>query len=513
LSDCAWTVSGAAERLFAACRARQQVLLLTGLTLVAAVLRLYGITDKSVWNDEAYVITLAQRSVPDILRGLIELDPHPPLYYLFMHLWLRLGTDPLTARLPSALISTACVPLLYALGMRLVGRQIALAAATLLTVSAFHIAWAQEARMYALLGLLCLLSTYFLVRGLQGGGWIWWVLHALISAATLYTQFAAVFYLSAQAAGVLFLLLRDRTLRSSTAPWLLSQIAAAWLFVPWLPAFIVQNRLHGGILYDHTTFAGVEWLFRELTHGSVPYWKLPFGVGMEVGLREGVLLGALVVTGIGMAAFRGTPGGILLPWLFLGTIGFFAVVGFWGAIIIPKAILPASFAYYLLICAGFAAWRRPGVMVAGVVLLVLLNLVGVARYHVVSAAAGGGFREDWGQIVGRLKSDFRPDDVLLVDSSAGLISLDYHLGQQRLAIEPHGVPFEPWAVSPPRLTDEDFRRVDELLRGRSEVWVVWYRNNLPDSEGQLLPYVASRYWLRDTLTVSRVRLYRFEAQP
>jgi len=91
--------------------------------------------------------------------------------------------------------------------------------------------------------------------------------------------------------------------------------------------------------------------------------------------------------------------------------------------------------------------------------------------------------------------------------------LNYHLEQERVQIEAHGIPFEHWAVQPPRLDDDDFARVDQLVDGRPTIWLIFYRNRLPDGEGQILPYLRSRFALERLLSVSQVRLYQFVPPP
>jgi uncharacterized membrane protein len=86
-------------------------------------------------------------------------DPHPPGYYLLLHAALRFGTSETTVRLPSAIVSVVSVGLLFVLGRRLVNRQVAWLAATLLAVSPLEIWYAQEARMYACVGAAALLAA------------------------------------------------------------------------------------------------------------------------------------------------------------------------------------------------------------------------------------------------------------------------------------------------------------------------------------------------------------------
>ena len=147
--------------------------LLLIVTLVGGVLRFARIGNNSLWIDEAFSVWIARRPVPEILSRLIRFDQHPPLYYLLLRLCMQIGdrlrttTTPQSgaawARALSALSSTLNIPVLYALGKRLVNRRVGLLAALVLALSPFHVYLAQEARMYALLCLNVSLALLGLV--------------------------------------------------------------------------------------------------------------------------------------------------------------------------------------------------------------------------------------------------------------------------------------------------------------------------------------------------------------
>ena len=77
------------------------------------------------------------------------------VYFLLLHFWLMLGSSLGFLRGLSVLFSVATIPVIYALGARLFGRNAGLIAAWLLAINAFHIRYAQEIRGYAMVALLC----------------------------------------------------------------------------------------------------------------------------------------------------------------------------------------------------------------------------------------------------------------------------------------------------------------------------------------------------------------------
>jgi hypothetical protein len=79
---------------------------------------------------------------------------------------MGLGDSAARVRAFSAFTGTLTVPVLYLLGRRLVGRNVGLLAAFLLSISPFHVRFAQETRMYTLLTLnaaLALLALIYLL--------------------------------------------------------------------------------------------------------------------------------------------------------------------------------------------------------------------------------------------------------------------------------------------------------------------------------------------------------------
>ena len=58
---------------------------------IALVLRVWTLGAESAWIDEAYSIALARRTVLEIIRGTMA-DQHPPLYYLLLQKYLKLGS-------------------------------------------------------------------------------------------------------------------------------------------------------------------------------------------------------------------------------------------------------------------------------------------------------------------------------------------------------------------------------------------------------------------------------------
>jgi mannosyltransferase len=177
---------------------------------------------------------------------LVELatrDVHPPLYPLLLWGWTSVaGFSEAAVRLPSAAFGTLAIVPLYAIGVKLFDRPTALLASLFLSLNAYAVFYAQEARSYSLLLLLGLAATWFLLE---------WAEHpqrlrrkvAYIATATAlgYTHVFGLFLLLAHGIYAVVWLpgLRRQFLQAS--------VVIILLLAPWLPFLAGQvNRVQGG---------------------------------------------------------------------------------------------------------------------------------------------------------------------------------------------------------------------------------------------------------------------------
>jgi mannosyltransferase len=63
---------------------------LAGIMALALFLRCLGLNTRGIQYDDAFSILLAERSLPDIVRGTAA-DTMPPLYYSILHFWLQVS--------------------------------------------------------------------------------------------------------------------------------------------------------------------------------------------------------------------------------------------------------------------------------------------------------------------------------------------------------------------------------------------------------------------------------------
>lgn len=245
--------------------------------VIGSVLRIYRLGEESFWIDEVFMITMAtERGIRELVFEIPLFEPHPPLFNLFMWGWIRLtGTSEIAMRSPSVVFSILSIPMFYLLVDRLFTRQTAGIATGFLAVSPFQIWYAQEARMYALLVLLTILSFYEMVRLIES----YTTTHALayVGCGVLlaYIHVYGLFVLLAQALFLGLSLFRRRselTLSPGHYIGIFASIGA--LSLPWTGLLV-----HRILVPDRYPQDAAAWLQRpELTDLIEAFSLLSFGV-------------------------------------------------------------------------------------------------------------------------------------------------------------------------------------------------------------------------------------------
>jgi mannosyltransferase len=253
------------------------------LLLLAFALRTYELAAQSLWYDEAISWYLTRMTLPQLTVWTAN-DIQPPLYYYLLWLWVRLaGTSEFALRFPSVAFAWLTLPLLWRLCRRLFGSAAGWLVLVFGILSPLQVYYAQEARMYTLLTLLGLASSYLLYRIVirlspvsppecdltvpraERRFQALAIAYVLTTAAALYTHYFAFFLLVAQGVTVVYwfgrhrpAILRrsrpdmptDERLRiagsATRLTWkygLLIPLALLALYLPWLPYLMSRYQL------------------------------------------------------------------------------------------------------------------------------------------------------------------------------------------------------------------------------------------------------------------------------
>lgn len=164
-------------------------------------IRSFGYTQKEIVNQvfDGHVIGIEdlqkyqrfspEKSLSDSIHALVQNPEHPPLYYLLVRFWMQLfGNFFKTPRGLSVLFSLLALPCMYWLCLELFNsRIVGWIAVALVSVSPFHILYAQEAREYSLGIVTILLSNVTFLRAMRLKTKVSWGVYAIALALSFYT--------------------------------------------------------------------------------------------------------------------------------------------------------------------------------------------------------------------------------------------------------------------------------------------------------------------------------------
>ena len=333
---------------------RKDWLIVFGLLAVALAIRLFHLNYESLWFDELWTWKVANQ--PDLrtlmTTGLQE-DVHLPSYFVIVYWFMKwFGDSETVIRMPSVIFSALAAPALFLLGRRILNARVGLIAASLLILDYQSIHYGQEARPYAMMLFLGIVTTYLwfeLIQasviagnkpslGLVLGLWV-------TVAISCYTHYFSVILTLFQ-----FAFYFGIAVKNKRTPWLgMSMLVALGLIaIPWLPELRLQLKnlvnwipqdtyLHTLFTHSDLTFTWSFWA-PYVTLAQVAT-ALPIAFMLAFLYRKGTTQlkeESSYEYGLGWVLFLAW----LLPWLATETISVVYKPIYW-----PR---------YLLYCAPFA---------------------------------------------------------------------------------------------------------------------------------------------------------------
>jgi hypothetical protein len=238
---------------------------------------------KSLWMDEAYSLLTSQQSFAHTWHLALHFELQPPLYFLLLNAWLRVGGGTIEWARALSMLSVLGFVIVLWFTMRPMqfGRGLPAPLAAVLTAT---VVWAAaEARDYALLLLLSALSYWLLLRLVSGrtrhpGRDALW--YAVVAYLSLLTMYYSGFVLFGQWVAAL-------TVRRARWVVTASLAAVAIALIPWLGVILGQVAGHANlnppfavdVAQSHLPGGAVALVFRDLlgaVYAAAPVLNRPY---------------------------------------------------------------------------------------------------------------------------------------------------------------------------------------------------------------------------------------------
>ncbi|MGD1992967.1 MAG: glycosyltransferase family 39 protein [Anaerolineae bacterium] len=482
--------------------ARWRDYLLLAFCFLAFATRLFRLDAQPIWWDEAISIHLADLSLAEIVDNRAG-NLHPPLYFFLLKGWVALaGDSAFSVRFLSTWSSVLPVPALYAFGRRWLGHRVGWIAAVFSVLSPLYLAYAQEARVYALLPLIYLALLGAACRvGCVSSSFRWRDVLFLAATEALalalhYTSLFAVAFV------LLALVIQLRRRRTALIRLAVAQLLVALLLLPWLVAVLTHADALGARLemsnwQDEPVtlahFVRLIWVF-QLTGQTGLIAELSAIVVTT--LLAGILVLALALL-MSRSDGRRTTTALLLAWLLPLALAF--LVWWLRPRSHPRYVVAFTSAFLLLVAYAIdrlLQWSRIGRAVAVGLTVTLIVPFGHGLYvHHTPRFA----KDDTRGVAAAIAARAEPGDLILVPPEDWSVPY-YYDGPAQIDMS--------WAGDDPA----DWQRLADLTASADQVFLVDYQRATRDPR-HIFPFAleaAGDLADRRELKGLFVRIYRLD---
>ncbi len=317
--------------------------------------------------DEAITTGIASHSLSAI-PGILRHDGSPPLFYVLLHVWMSVfGSSESATHALTLVIGLLTIPVGMWAGWSLFGRRAGLMAAVLFAFSTFLTQYAQETRMYELMGLLGLLVATGFIHGFIYRRRKYLILFAVCEALMLYTHAWGMFFGAGSVLALIPVYLASSDRRGLLRDAAMAYAGAGILFLPWVPNFIYQ-----------ATHTGAPW-------APPPRFGAPVLFSRDLIGGDRITIGLLLATVVGLGslfttAYRRTRDATVMWTLIVLPVATLLLA--WLASQITPAFVSRYFAPVLGPILLLAAWGLSRARAVGIVALALsvLFVVHISSY-------------------------------------------------------------------------------------------------------------------------------------
>ncbi len=423
--------------------------------------RLYLLTARAIWHDEAFGYFLIKNTWPEMFRKA-ALDVHPPLYYIILKIWHYFTGDSLFAlRFLSLIFGVFTVVFVYLFLQELFKNKIlSLFGGLLVAISPFQIEYSHEARMYTLGTFLIIFSSWYLWRILSKEKKITsWILYGILVAFQAYTHYYLFFSIAAQFCFIFLFLVRKKRAKELIYPFI-ALLISILLYLPWLKAFLSQ-------------FKQVQEAFwvPKMTIWSVPasFWRILVGGTTDLSHVGQVILFLFVIFISLFLLFRKKN----------NLANYFVVLSFWiplflsillslrTSLFLERYLVFAGIFYLLIFILFSLSFSRKITLAISFMLLALCLYYFFANYQTLRIKEKPGMK----QAVILVNENAKDEDYIIVGSSFVYFTFGYYNKtpiHPLLYVSGELVHFSGTAL----LSADDLLRSWDELKKESIVWMI-----------------------------------------
>lgn len=266
---------------------KRTLLVLLLIVILGFILRLYHLGTSSLSAGEILTVLRARFSLNELVTTL---KVHPPLYfYIILRPWVQIfGDSEFAIRFPSLIFSVLSIIFIFKLAKELFNEKVGLISAFLLSIWPYSINYAQEARPYAIVWSLGILSFLFFLKFIKDNKIRSLSLYIITITISIYTEYLGFIFIILQ--NILFFSFFNNKKQSKR--WLLGQLAIILLYLPWIKNFLFIAILSKIVpFYPKRTnyFGFLIWLFLCVTG----HWEKPISL-IEIFLYCFLIISAVV---------------------------------------------------------------------------------------------------------------------------------------------------------------------------------------------------------------------------
>jgi len=234
---------------------RNNHIILSGILIIAGILRFYNFFELQFFHDEySAIVRTAYSNTDDLITHGVLPDFHPAGVQLFLFYWVHLfGTATWVVKFPFVLMSIASVYLVYRVVKQWSSETAGLVSAAFLATTQYTVLYGVYARPYAsglFFTLLLVLAVTNFIQRPERRFWWNWILFVLAGTACAYNH-----YVNMLIAGVIGISVLPLIPRMLILKYIIAGVTIGLLYIPHLP-----------ILFFHMSKGGV---------GGGDGWLLP----------------------------------------------------------------------------------------------------------------------------------------------------------------------------------------------------------------------------------------------